>query len=441
MMKDATMAMMTVAWLAAAAWGAELRPGDVKLEDMKLTIMPLQESVMIESLPVIHGRWDGELKAGELSYSGPVMLPGVAWVSGALRPKSLVVTPAHNPQVKLVEGTDYAVDWDLWSVAGLPGSQYAGQKCHFEYDYTKTRLDLVEQTAAGKVVVKKGVEDKSEPQLPEADAGATPLLSVYLPPNTMKLTMENINLIDPAYKGVPPVANTAVLQTARDRMAAGKPVTIVFLGDSITAQPATDFRDGQGSYVDRFAKWLERTHPQSKVVVTPKNKVVPAADRQIVVVKAGVGGDDTRSALKRFATDVTAHQPDVVSIMLGVNDNNRGKSGNSVPPAEYKKNLETMVDKAQASGAAVILMTPSMKNLKWIAAVGNMGDYAAAMREVAQAKHCCLVDNYRGWQDAGRQGLNYMVLLGTCLNHPIDQGHQIFFKGLIAAFEKHEAND
>jgi hypothetical protein len=46
------------------------------------------------------------------------------------------------------------------------------------------------------------------------------------------------------------------------------------------------------------------------------------------------------------------------------------------------------------------------------------------------------VDNYRGWQDAGRQGLNYMVLLGTCLNHPIDQGHQIFFKGLIAAFEK-----
>ena len=50
------------------------------------------------------------------------MLPGVAWVSGALRPKSLVVTPADSPQVKLVEGADYAVDWDLWSVAGCPQS-------------------------------------------------------------------------------------------------------------------------------------------------------------------------------------------------------------------------------------------------------------------------------------------------------------------------------
>ncbi len=441
MMKETTMAMVTVAGLAAAAWGAVLTPADVKLEGMKLTIMPLHESVMIASLPVTHGRWDGELKAGPLSYDGPVMLPGVAWVSGALRPKSLVVTPADKPQVKLVEGADYAVDWDLWSVAGLPGSPYAGRKCHFEYDYTKTRLDLMERTAAGKVVLKKGVEDKCEPQLPEADAGATPLLSVYLPPNTMKLTMENINLIDPAYKGVPPVANRAVLQTARDKMAAGKPVTIVFLGDSITAQTAADFRDGKGSYVDRFVKWLEIMYPQSKVVVTPKDKVVQAADRQIVVVKAGVGGDDTPRALQRFAADVTAHRPDVVSIMLGVNDNNRGQSGNSVPPAAYKKNLETMVDKAQASGAAVILMTPSMKNLKWTATVGNMGDYAAAMRQVAQAKHCCLVDNYRGWQDAGRQGLNYMVLLGTCLNHPIDRGHQIFFKGLVAAFEKDAAND
>ena len=56
MMKDTTTATMTVAWLASAALGAGLRPGDVKLEDMKLTIMPLQESVTIESLPVIHGR-------------------------------------------------------------------------------------------------------------------------------------------------------------------------------------------------------------------------------------------------------------------------------------------------------------------------------------------------------------------------------------------------
>ena len=52
MMKETTMAMVTVAGLAAAAWGAVLTPADVKLEGMKLTIMPLHESVMIASLPV-----------------------------------------------------------------------------------------------------------------------------------------------------------------------------------------------------------------------------------------------------------------------------------------------------------------------------------------------------------------------------------------------------
>ena len=289
-MKLYRLAVLTmVAGFVGSLWGAALAPADVKLDEMKLTIAPLHETVTIEALPVIHGTWDGELKAGPLSYAGPVMLPGVAWLSGGLRPKSLVVTLADDPQVTLVEGTDYLVDWDLWAVAGVTNSPYAAKKCHFEYDRTNTRLDLVEKTADGKVIVKKGVENREQPQLPEVDAGAAPLLSVYLAPNTVKLTLENINLIDPTYQGVPPVVDTAVLQSVREKMAAGKPVTIVFTGDSITAQPASDFKDGKGSYVDRFAKWLESKYPQSKVVVTPKGQVVAAADKQIVVVKAGVG--------------------------------------------------------------------------------------------------------------------------------------------------------
>ena len=45
------------------------------------------------------------------------------------------------------------------------------------------------------------------------------------------------------------------------------------------------------------------------------------------------------------------------------------------------------------------------------------------------------MDNYRAWELIPRTGYNYMVYLATCLNHPTDRGHQIFFEGLKAAFE------
>ena len=45
-------------------------------------------------------------------------------------------------------------------------------------------------------------------------------------------------------------------------------------------------------------------------------------------------------------------KPDVVVVMLGVNDENRKGKGNAVPVATYKKNLETITDKVQAAGGA-----------------------------------------------------------------------------------------
>jgi hypothetical protein len=121
--------------------------------------------------------------------------------------------------------------------------------------------------------------------------------------------------------------------------------------------------------------------------------------------------------------------------MLGVNDENRKDGGNGVPPEAYKKNLDEIARKIQASGSLVVFMTPSMKNLNWDGTVGNMAEYAKAMREVAQAHNACLVDNYRAWELLPKRGYNYMVFLGNCINHPVDLGHDLMFRGLKAAFQ------
>jgi len=35
-----------------------------------------------------------------------------------------------------------------------------------------------------------------------------------------------------------------------------------------------------------------------------------------------------------------------------------------------------------------------------------------------------------------KRGCNHIVFLGSCINHPVDLGHQVFFEGLRAAFEQ-----
>jgi len=423
---------------AAAPLAAQiLKETDLRLEGMKLTVIPANQTFTIEPLTVAHYAVDGVLPAGEPNFRGPLLLPKCAWVFGSLKPGSLVITPEGKPDARLVEGVDYKLDAGLAAVGAIAGSPYANTRCHFEYDYTYSRLDLIERTRDGKLALKKGVEDKSQPSLPGPSEGATPLIGIYLAPNTTSLTLENINLIDPAFKNIPPVMNPSALKAVKEKMASGKGTVIVFFGDSITAQPASDFRDGKGSFVDRFATYLEE-QGRWKVVVTPAATVVPASDGQVVIVKAGVGGNDTRMALARIDRDVLAHRPDLVVVMFGVNDENRRGNGNAVPPDEYRKNILAIIEKVRQAGGDVLLMTTSMKNLRWSSSTGRLGEYAEVLRGIAREVNCCLVDNYRAWELIPKTGYNYMVYLGTCLNHPGDRGHALFFEGLRSAFEAKE---
>ena len=166
-------ALMTAERAAAAG---PLAPADVKLDGMKITIVPLKVTLDIEPLAVEKYEADITLSAGKPGWGGPRpgYLPKVAWVFRALTPGSLVVTAADKPDVRLVEGKDFLFDPD-WAVLGsADGGPYVGKKVHCAYTWTASRFDLVEQTADGKVVVKKGESDpKGEPLLPAFTPGAT----------------------------------------------------------------------------------------------------------------------------------------------------------------------------------------------------------------------------------------------------------------------------
>lgn len=121
----------------------------------------------------------------------------------------------------------------------------------------------------------------------------------------------------------------------------GRGTRVLFTGDSITD---TGRRDGVGGglgdgYVRRIADATEFDG--------------------VEVVNTGIGGDTSADLLARFPRDVLAHRPDVLSILVGINDTWRRYDSDSETSVEsYTANLRTMLSAARDSGIALVLVEP-----------------------------------------------------------------------------------
>ena len=110
--------------------------------------------------------------------------------------------------------------------------------------------------------------------------------------------------------------------------------SIVFLGDSITHQALYT------QYLETF--FLTR-YP----------------DRRLHFHNAGVSGDRAADALARFDDDVAAHQPKVVTLLLGMND---GAYEDFHPETfqQYAEGMSSLLDRIEAIGARPIVLSPTM---------------------------------------------------------------------------------
>ena len=110
--------------------------------------------------------------------------------------------------------------------------------------------------------------------------------------------------------------------------AEARPITIVALGDSLTAGYGLD--PGEG-----FPDQLQRA--------------LKARGHDVNVIDAGVSGDTTSGGLARLDWSV-GDKADAVILELGANDALRG-----VAPEETRKNLTAMLDKLKQRGLPVLL--------------------------------------------------------------------------------------
>jgi lysophospholipase L1-like esterase len=144
---------------------------------------------------------------------------------------------------------------------------------------------------------------------------------------------------------------------------------VAFLGDSIT-------QAGQGSpggYVQLIGSGLA------------------ANGVKIEIIGAGISGHKSNQMLDRLERDVLSKKPQWMTLSCGVNDVWHGDKG--VPLEDYKKNITSIVDKAQAAGIKVVILTSTMigedqanpNNQKLIS-------YNEFLRDLAKEKKCLFAD-------------------------------------------------
>ena len=178
---------------------------------------------------------------------------------------------------------------------------------------------------------------------------------------------------------------------------------VVFFGDSITAGGAYH-RYLSNYYITRF----------------------PDAD--IRFFNAGVGGDNSRHAATRFADDVAARRPTVVSVMFGMNDfgfqcYNEAETPENLREqakriADYRSNMSAIFDLCEGTcpGAALYMLTPtpfddaSVEHCRSGKAIerhpganAGIGNCAAVVRDEAANRGATLVDLYTIVNDAFRE--------------------------------------
>ena len=120
-------------------------------------------------------------------------------------------------------------------------------------------------------------------------------------------------------------------------------MTLVFIGDSITedGRRRDDPQDLGVGYVSRVAA---------------QRRAVGVEER---IVNSGVGGDRAIDLVERWERDCLAHEPELVSIHVGINDTwRRYDGGEATSTEDFAERYRALLERTAPTGARLVLIEP-----------------------------------------------------------------------------------
>ncbi len=150
------------------------------------------------------------------------------------------------------------------------------------------------------------------------------------------------------------------------------------------------------------------------------------------VTVTAIGGEDSESGARRFARDVLARRPDVVTIDYALNDRRLGL-------ARAEAAWRSMITNATACGLKIILLTPTPDlAAKLDDSTDPLHQHAAQVRRLAAEYQVALVDSLAAFRARVKGGAQLEELMSQG-NHPNGAGHDLVAAELLRWFPTNEA--
>ncbi|KKI89400.1 hydrolase [Bacillus sp. SA1-12] len=173
-----------------------------------------------------------------------------------------------------------------------------------------------------------------------------------------------------------------------------KTTKILLIGDSITDCGRREDHEGLGNgYVRLIHDYLLTTYP--------------AANFQIV--NTGIGGNRVTDLAARWQTDVIAHQPDYVSISIGINDVWRQLDRpeiEQVLPEKFNNVYKELLTKVkEETNAQILLMEPTIID-EDLNSTGNklLRDYVEIVHQLAKQFGSTIIPTHQAFLEYLQSG-------------------------------------
>lgn len=197
-------------------------------------------------------------------------------------------------------------------------------------------------------------------------------------------------------------AEAAVIRSMKD----GNAVKVVCLGDSITYGEDADL-GGQATttYPEHLQALLREFYQNNN----------------ITLVNAGVSGDTTQDMIDRFATDVSAENPDLIILMAGTND---AREAQAVSLQQYADNMRTLIGLCGAVPVVILGITPRFKEHETANGEGVISFYRTACEQIARGHGITYVDTFARLMSLYRSRSVVRGLISSDGSHYTPEGYK-----------------
>lgn len=203
---------------------------------------------------------------------------------------------------------------------------------------------------------------------------------------------------------------------------------ILFIGDSVTdcnrARPVGERRNLGDGYVSLISSYFEFEHYK----------------KAYRVINMGISGNTVRDLHDRWKEDVLSKRPEVLTIMVGINDVWRQydelfQVDEHVFIDEYKEKLEKIIELSKEQGTRIIVMSPFLiEQNKEDKMKKHLEVYIDAARTISMDKGIEFIELQKVFEDYLINNDAYSMTLSADRVHPNLTGHMIIAKAWLNKF-------